>query len=86
MYERALDDIRRKFVKLMRAEPPLEALPREPLAPVFDRWVAARFTADEVQVLFRVELEYGEHAIGEWFAEVLYEAGLRAPARGRASA
>lgn len=84
MYERALDDIRRKFVRLMRSEPPPVAVPREPLAPIFDRWVAARFTAEEVQVLFRVEIEYGERAIGDWFAEVLHDAGLAPGRRAKA--
>jgi hypothetical protein len=90
MYERALEEIGRKFVRLMRSDPPPHQVPpREPLAPVFDRWVAKRFTADEVQVLFRVELECGERAIGEWFDEVLYQAGLvpvRAPIRTRDAA
>lgn len=75
MYDRALEKIRRKFVVLMRHDPP-QAIPREPLAPHFDRWVAARFSSDEVLVLFRMECEYGERAVGDWFAEVVREAGV----------
>ena len=76
--QRSLQDIRNKFVYLMRTDPPeqLDPLPREPLAPVFDRWVARRFTADEVNTLFRVEVECGEQVLSEWFGEVLAAAGL----------
>jgi uncharacterized protein (DUF2236 family) len=63
----------------MRADPP----PAQSIAPrrssdarAFDRWVAARFSAEEVQTLFRLEREYGEQALAEWFAEVAVEAGL----------
>jgi len=76
MYDRALDEIRRKFVVLMRSDPPPHAIPREPLAPHFDRWVAKRFSTDEVMLLFRMECEYGERAVGDWFAEVVREAGV----------
>ncbi len=76
--ERTLQDIRNKFVYLMRTDPPerLDPVPREPLAPVFDCWVARRFSWEEVDLLFRMELEYGEQALSRWFAEVLAEAGL----------
>jgi uncharacterized protein (DUF2236 family) len=86
MYEVELDDIRRKFVLQLKLDPPPVAIPREPLAPVFDRWVAQRFTPEEVGVLFRVELEYGERVIGEWFAEVLHEAGVAPMPRPLAAA
>ena len=78
MRDRALEQVKRKFVKLMRAEPPELGgiLPREPLAPVIDRWVACRFSSDEVQILFRFEHECGETVLGDWFSEVLAEAGL----------
>jgi hypothetical protein len=63
----------------MRADPP----PRQALAPSrsqdaahFDRWVAARFTPEELQAIFRLELEYGEYALAEWYAEVAFEAGM----------
>jgi hypothetical protein len=79
VHDRALEDVRRKFVRLFRSDPPPRIVPqpREPLAPVLDRWVAARFSADEVQVLFRLEHEYGEAAVAEWFEGVLVEAGAR---------
>ena len=78
MYDKTMLQVRRKLVSLMRADPPPPVLgrPTEPLAPMFDRWVAKRFTADEVNALFRMELEYGQRAVSEWFSEVLIEAGL----------
>ncbi|HTT71372.1 MAG TPA: hypothetical protein VMG32_09135 [Anaeromyxobacteraceae bacterium] len=78
MYDQALEQVKRKFVKLMRTEPPAlgGTLPREPLAPAIDRWVASRFSSDEVQILFRFEHEYGETVMGDWFSEILAEAGL----------
>ncbi len=47
MRDHALEQVKRKFVKLMRTEPPALSgtLPREPLAPVIDRWVASRFSS-----------------------------------------
>jgi hypothetical protein len=78
MYDETMLQVRRKFVSLMKADPPpsVIGLPTEPLAPLFDRWVAKRFTADEVNALFRMELEYGQRAVSEWFSEVLIEAGV----------
>jgi uncharacterized protein (DUF2236 family) len=83
MDDRMLMEVRKKLVKLMRTDPPppIMGLPREPLAPIFDRWVAKRFSADEVNALFRLELEYGARALDDWFAEVLVEAGLVSFAR-----
>lgn len=85
MDDRRLKDVRKKLVRLMRTDPPppVVGLPREPLAPIFDRWVAKRFDAAEVQALFRLELEYGERAMSDWFAEVLLEAGRLCPQRIR---
>jgi hypothetical protein len=82
VYDRALEDVRRKFVRLFRSDPPPRIVPppREPLAPVLDRWVANRFSADEVLVLFRLEHERGEAAVTEWFAEVVLEASADEPA------
>ena len=77
MDDRMLSDVRKKFVKLMRSDPPppVIGLPREPLAPMFDRWVAKRFSQDEVSAIFQFEMVYGERALSDWFAEVLVEAG-----------
>ncbi len=77
--ERTLHEIAKKFVHLMRTDPPprLDPIPREPLAPVFDCWVATRFSWEEVSLLFRLELEQGEQALCRWFEEVLAEAGVR---------
>jgi hypothetical protein len=78
MHDHALEQVKRKFVKLMRTEPPAlgGSLPTEPLAPMIERWVASRFSSDELQVLFRFEHEYGETMVGAWFSEVLAESGL----------
>ncbi|HUK66701.1 MAG TPA: hypothetical protein VLV17_07710 [Anaeromyxobacteraceae bacterium] len=78
VYDHALEQVKRKFVRLMRTEPPAFSgeLPREPLAPAIDRWVASRFSSEEVQILFRFEHEYGETVMGDWFSEILAEAGL----------
>ena len=78
MDDRTLSEVKKKMIRLIRADPPprVVGVPREPLAPVFDRWVAKRFDADEVAALFRLEFEYGEQAMAEWFAEVLVESGL----------
>lgn len=77
MDDRTLLEVRKKFVKLMRTDPPppVMGLPREPLAPIFDRWVAKRFSPDEVSALFHFEQVYGSRALSDWFAEVLVEAG-----------
>lgn len=76
--EHNLEGIRAKLVHLMRTDPPdpFDPVPREPLAPVFDRWVARRFSGDEVNLLFRMEMELGEQALAKWFEEVLTEAGV----------
>jgi hypothetical protein len=78
MDDRTLVALRRKLVTLMRSDPPppLPGAPREPLAPVFDRWVAKRFSPDEVRLISHFELLYGPRALSDWFAEVLVEAGL----------
>lgn len=85
MDDRTLAEVRKKFVKLMRSDPPppVMGLPREPLAPIFDRWVAKRFSPDEVTLIFRFEQVYGSRALSDWFAEVLVEAAQ--PARRLAS-
>jgi hypothetical protein len=78
MDDRPLVALRKKLVALMRTDPPppIMGMPREPLAPIFDRWVPKRFSADEVSLIFHFELLYGPLALSDWFAEVLVEAGL----------
>jgi len=78
MDDRTLVEVRKKFVKLMRTDPPppVMGMPREPLAPIFDRWVAKRFSPDEVAAIFHYEMVYGPRALSDWFAEVLVEVGL----------
>jgi hypothetical protein len=78
MDERTLDDVKRKFVRLYRQDPPPRIIPapREPLAPILDRWVAKRFSMEEVLVLLRLEQDAGQSAVKEWFEDVLDEARL----------
>lgn len=78
MYEKALCDVQRKLVRLMRTDPPIRAARVDPatLPLLLDRWIAARFSADELDVLFRHEHLYGEEALSAWFAEALVQAGL----------
>ncbi len=84
MTDRALEAVRRKFVSLLRVDPPFR-VQRGRGAPVLDRWIADRFSHDEVQTLFRHEREYGEEAMAEWFAEALLEAGVASAPRVLAS-
>lgn len=72
MSDPRLEVVRSKFIRLLRRDPP-----RGPLA--LDRYVAARFTPEEIDVLLRAEREYGEAAMSEWLAEVLLEAGIVRP-------
>jgi hypothetical protein len=78
MDERTLSEVRRKFVRLYRYDPPpaIVPAPREPLAPILDRWVAKRFSLDEVLLLMELEHEAGKQAVAEWFDSVVSEAGL----------
>jgi hypothetical protein len=77
MDDRLLTAVRKKLVALMRSDPPppVFGIPREPLAPVFDFWVAKRLSGDEVDALFWLEVEQGERVVAEWFAGVLLESG-----------
>ena len=76
--QRTLNDVKRKFVRLYRQDPPPHIVPepREPLAPILDRWVAKRFSMDEVLVLMKLEQEAGPAAVKLWFEAVLDEVGL----------
>ncbi len=82
MYDPRLDDLRRKLVSRMRSDPP-PRLPasRRLLGPELDRWVATRLSAAELASLLRLDHEYGEDAVSDWFAEILLEAGVVAPPR-----
>lgn len=77
MHDRSLQHVRKKFVELMRADPmplhaPAQGSPSR--AHRFDRWIAARFSAEEVDAIFRLEREYGERALDEWLTEIALEA------------
>ncbi len=79
MSDRALDVIRRKLVSLLRSDPGFRPVPT-----ALERWIAARFSPDEVNVLFGFERMYGDAAWAEWLAEVFVEAGaVRVPVRVR---
>jgi len=81
VHDRSLQDVRRKFVRLMRFDPPPVSIPGPGRAdPGFDRWLAARFSPEEIQAVFRLEWEYGERALAEWLAEIELEAGMRSAA------
>ncbi|MFT3916237.1 MAG: hypothetical protein QM704_19820 [Anaeromyxobacteraceae bacterium] len=76
--DETLKDVKQKFVRLYRQDPPplIVPMPREPLAPILDRWVAKRFTLDEVAVLMKLEHERGSAAVTTWFDSVLDEVRL----------
>lgn len=68
--------VRQRLVNLMRADPPFKLAPAGPGGLLLDRWMATRLTQQELSVLGRLEELYGEFALAELFAEVLYEAGV----------
>ncbi len=72
MPDARLEAVRSKFIALLRRDPPRGAL-------ALDRYVAARFSRDEIDTLLRAEREYGEAAMSDWLAEVLLEAGVVRP-------
>ena len=78
MHDRTLQEVRRKFVQLMRTDPPPRVLAagQPPFDLHFDKWMAARFSSEELQPIIRLEREYGERALAEWFAEIALEVGL----------
>jgi hypothetical protein len=74
--QKALTEVRERLVSLMRADPPFRLAPRAQSGSVLERWLATRLSPDELQILFRLEELYGESALAELFAEVLFEAGV----------
>jgi hypothetical protein len=77
--DRSLQDVRRKFVRLMKVDPPpARAIVSERTqdSRLLDTWLAARFSPEEIAAVLRLEVEYGERALAEWFAEIAFEAGL----------
>lgn len=74
MSDRRLEQVRVRLVGLFRIDPPQRGTP-------LDRWVLARLSREEIEVMLRAEREYGEEAMAEWLGEILLEAGfVRAPA------
>jgi hypothetical protein len=76
--QRALVDVRRKLVDLMREDPPFRLLPGGD-GPILDRWMATRLSPEELHVLANLEALFGETALAELFAEALFEAGVVRP-------
>lgn len=74
MPDRRLDEVRSKLVRLLRTDPPA---PGAALA--LDRYVVARCSREDIEVMLRAEREYGEATMSEWLAEVLVEAGVVRP-------
>ncbi|HET6437278.1 MAG TPA: hypothetical protein VFG59_04410 [Anaeromyxobacter sp.] len=77
--DEALVKVRRKLVELMRREPPFKLVQGEGARPVLDRWMATRLSSTDLLLLHRLEELYGEAALAELFAEVLFEAGVVRP-------
>lgn len=77
--DRALLDVRKRLVDLMRDDPPFRLLPGGD-GPILDRWMATRLSPEELRVLERLEALFGESALAELFAEALFEAGVVRPA------
>ena len=82
-----LEIVRRKFVRLLRAEPPFQVAAGAggAGAQVLDRWVAARFSPEEVAALGALARERGGLALAQFFAQALADAGVVAPRRTLAS-
>jgi hypothetical protein len=74
--QKAFTEVRQRLVSLMRADPPRRLVRGSPAASVLDRWLATRLSREELRILFRLEELYGESALAELFAEVLFEAGV----------
>lgn len=71
MADRALDQVRTKFLRLLRTDPPPGGATL-----ALDAWALARFSREEIEVMLRAEREYGERVMSEWLGELLVEAGL----------
>ena len=77
--QRALLEVRRRLVDLMRDDPPFKLVRNGPGAVVLDRWMATRLTQEDLGLLHRLEESYGEHALAELLAEALFESGVIRP-------
>jgi hypothetical protein len=80
MPDRRLDEVRSKLVRLLRTDPPAPGA-----AFALDRYVVARCSREDIEVMLRAEREYGEATMSEWLAEVLVEAGVVRPSLRLAS-
>ncbi len=77
--QRALLEVRRRLVDLMRDDPPFRLLPGAGEGPILDRWMATRLSAEELDALADLVAVFGENALAELFAEALLEAGVVHP-------
>jgi hypothetical protein len=73
--QRALLDVRKRLIELMREDPPFRLSPGGD-GPVLDRWMAKRLSEEELATLANLESLFGEDALAELFAEALIEAGI----------
>ncbi len=76
--DRALVDVRRRLVELMRRDPPFRLVPGGD-GPILDRWMATRLSEEDLALLANLEALLGENALAELFAEALLEAGVVRP-------
>jgi hypothetical protein len=73
---RSLLEVRKRLVDLMRLDPPFKLAHGAKGAAVLDRWMVTRLTPEDLLTLQRLEVLYGERALAELFAEVLFESGV----------
>ena len=76
--QRALVDVRRRLVELMREDPPFRLVLTGD-GPILDRWMATRLSPEELHVLEDLEQFFGDNALAALFAEALFEAGVVRP-------
>lgn len=72
---RALVEVRDRLVSLMRDDPPFKLAAGEGGA-VLDQWMARALSREELLILEKVELLYGQSTLVNLFAEALLEAGV----------
>lgn len=74
--QRALAEVRNRLINLMRNDPPFKLVRNGEGGALLDQWMAKQLSQDELLALQRVEVQYGEKALVELFAEALLEAGV----------
>jgi hypothetical protein len=71
MSDRSLQQLRVRLIGLLRLDPPARGSQGG-----IERWLLARLSREEIEVMLRAERVYGERAMWEWLGEVLVEAGV----------